>query len=99
MASSGRRTTTRTDDPFSARNIAAWPAEFPPPTTTTGAGARPHLQLGGGVVHADHLEALEVGHRQPAVVGAGGGDHRPPGHLGAVGQPGHQVPGHLGERR
>ena len=40
VASSGRRTTTQTGEPASARNIAAWPAELPPPTTTTGEPAQ-----------------------------------------------------------
>ena len=100
VASSGRRTTTHTAEPFSARNIAAWPAELPPPDDDDRrAGALPGLELGGGVVDAGHLVALEALDGQPAVVGAGGGDDGPPGHLGAVGQRGDEVPGDVGRAR
>ena len=50
------------------------------------AGACPGLELGRRVVHARHLVAVEVVDRQPAVVGAGGGDEGAAGDLRAVGQ-------------
>ena len=61
-----------TDEPFSARNIAAWPAELPPPTTTAARRRTARLELGGGVEDAGHLVAVEAVDGKPAVVGAGG---------------------------
>ena len=56
-----------------ARKTAAWPAELPPPTTTT-SDPRHMLRLDGGrgVVDAAPLEPLAPLDAQPAVVGPGG---------------------------
>ncbi len=63
------------------------------------AGALARLQLGGGVVHAAALELVEAGGVEPAVAGAGGGDHGAAGDLGAVGQADDEMPGLLAQRR
>ena len=56
-------------------------------------GARPGFELRGGVVDARHLVPVEIGDGELAVVGAGGGDDRAPGHLRAVGEGERVVPG------
>ena len=43
---SGPRMTTVTGLPDSARYIAAWPAELPPPTTTTGDASHSRASIG-----------------------------------------------------
>ena len=97
---SGPRMTMVTGLPASARNSAAWPAELPPPTTTTGRpGALAGLDLGGRVVHALALEVVEAVDVESPVARAGGDDHGAPGDLGAVGQADDEVPGLLPQRR
>ena len=61
-------------------------------------GAPARLELGGRVVHAGHLVALEAVDRELAVVRAGRRDERAAGDLRAVGQRGHDVPGDVVER-
>ena len=87
-----------TVEPFSAKNIAACPAELPPPTTIDrSALALPRFELGGRVVHAGHLVAIEVVDRELAIVRASRGHHGAAGDLGAVGEVGDEVPGDLFE--
>ena len=96
---SGPRMTTVTGLPDSARNTAAWPAELPPPTTTTGdCGALPGFDRGGRVVHALALEVGEPVDVESPVAGAGGDDHRAAGDLGSVGEADDEVPGLLPQR-
>ena len=84
---SGPRMTTVTGLPDSARNIAAWPAELPPPTTTTGdCRALAGFHRGGRVVHAVALEVGEAVDVESSVAGAGGDDHGAAGDLGSVGE-------------
>ena len=65
-----------TCDACAARNTAAWPAELPPPTTTTGSPAQSCASISGrGVVDAVALELLEPRHVELAVARAGGDDH------------------------
>ena len=61
--------------------------------------AGPGFELGGGVVDAGHLVAVEVGDRQLAVVGAGGSDDGPAGDLRAVAEAGDEVAGDVVESR
>ena len=50
------------------------------------AGAQFGLQVGGGVINASVFELGQPVDIEPSVAGAGGRDHRSPGHGGAVGQ-------------
>ena len=88
--------TTVTGLPDSARNTAAWPAELPPPTTTTGGlSALPGFHRGRRVVHAFALELSEAIDVETAVARAAGDDHGATGDLGSIVEPDDEVPGLL----
>ncbi len=83
----GRRMTIDTRQPDWLRKMAAWPAELPPPTTTTSQPAHDlRLEIGGGIEDAVALEHLEVRDVESPVPGPGGDDDRPAGDLALVGQ-------------
>ena len=93
---SSPRMTTRTSHPLPARNMAACPAELPPPSTITGLPAQTFasVSVAAYAMPAPSSSAPALDQWSP-VLRAGRHDDRPGRHLAAVVQPDH-VPARLG---
>ena len=83
----GPRTSMKTFAAVCARNTAACPAEFPPPTSAT--SARSHIFASSADAQYDKpvpFELAQARHRGPAIACAAGDDHGPGAKLPTVGQ-------------
>ena len=88
-ASDAPRTSSDTLDAYLARWMAAWPAEFPPPTTTTYSPSMPGASvIGRRRRRRQRPTSLSTAvDGQAAIEDAGGQHHRPAvGQLDAMGR-------------
>jgi hypothetical protein len=81
------RTSNVTCRAYRENRTPAWPAELPPPTTTTWESVHASASLGPGpVVDPRAEQVIDPGHLQAAPLDAAGEQHRPPADQRAVRQ-------------